>query len=338
MVDPRTPPLDDGQRRAVDVLRTRERFLLASHVRPDGDGIGAQAALARVLQGLGKTVHIVNPDAPEDRFDYLTRELEFGVFRPGDRLPDHDVTVLLDISELSRCGPLAEPLAAAPSTKVVVDHHVHHGDVWWDEAFVDVTASATGLLVHRIARALGCELDPVASAAVFTSIVTDTGWFKYSNTDAETLRVAAELTGNGLDPSRLFNEIYQRQDATQPFSLSQLLGRVEYFADRRLAVMDLSAAEAERHPSYDSDTALDILRSVRDVEVVLYLRELREGGCKLSARSKTAYDVNRLARAFGGGGHVKASGATIPGTLADVRARIVEAAIAGFDDADGSGA
>ena len=328
MSRPSAPTTTPEQTAALDLLRGGERFVLSGHMRPDGDCIGAEAALANALRELGKEVWIVNPDPIDRQFDYLTGPNDYRVFRGGD-LPRHDVSVLLDCSVLSRCGDLGVALEAAPSKKLVVDHHIHEGDAWWDAAYVDVTASATGLLCYRIAAQLGVELDPVGAAGVFTSMVTDTGWFKYSNTDAETLRVAGDLVARGVDSSAVYNAIYQRHRSAHPLETSQLLATTEYHADGKLAIL-IAPREGGAAVAPDSDDALDILRSVEAVEVVLFLRELDGGQVKLSARSKTDYDVNALARRFGGGGHRKASGATIEGSLQDVRARLLEAAEEGF--------
>lgn len=305
-------------------IHASSSVILTGHERPDGDCIGAQAALARVLEALGKRVHVLNPDPPEAAFDYLASEVEYGV-HTGEALPEHDLCVLLDISELERCGSLAEPLRASSASKLVIDHHVHHGDEWWDHCLVDRSASATGLLVHRLAAALGVELDPVASAGVFTSLVTDTGWFKYSNTDAETLRVAGEMVTRGVQPDLLFSAIYQRNEPALPHELGQLLANLEYFADGRLALL---ASDPKGGPfDGNSDLLLDILRSVDRVEVVLFLRIASDGRIKLSARSKGSFDVNALAREFGGGGHVKASGATLDGPMEAARSALLEAAL-----------
>src|SRR5262245_41614655 len=313
---------------ALELLRSGQRFLVCGHVRPDGDCIGAQAALSRTLASLGKKVEIVNPDPVESRFEYLSRDCAYGTWRGS--LPQHDVAVLLDFCELGRTGPMAAPLAAARSKKLVVDHHLFQGEPWWDEAFVDVRAAATGLLVRRIARALGVKLDPVAARGVFTSIVTDTGWFKYSNTDAETLRVASEVVALGADPNGIVAALNQTPPRLHPLSVGKPLSTAELLADDRVAVVDLPLAEGFASEELDSDEVLDILRSVATVEVVLYLRELQGGTCKLSARSKGDYDVNALARQFGGGGHRKASGATLAGPLSQVRPRVVAAALEGF--------
>lgn len=323
-------PLTSAERAALELLKRGDRFLLTGHMRPDGDCIGAQAALSRVLQAAGKQVFIWNPDPPEAQFDYLSSEVDYRAWKAGDTLPAHDVTVLLDCAELSRCGDLAPILEATDSAKLVIDHHVHVGEEWWDAAYVDVSASATGLLVHRIARALGVALDRTAAEGVFTSIVTDTGWFKYSNTDAETLRVAGELLETGMDASIVYQAIYQRKSRKHPQEIGGILSTTAYYADDRLALIHSPSTA-----SVDGDDALDILRAVKSVEVVLFVREQEGGTCKLSARSKSdLYDVSALAREFGGGGHRRAAGATIEGDIATVTQRLITAGEALFTEAE----
>ncbi len=326
MIQRSFPDPTEAQSRALELLKSGRRFLLCGHVRPDGDCLGAQVALARVLAALGKEVWIQNADAPEPRYDYLAREVRFGVYQGGE-LPRHDVSVLLDFCELSRTGAMEPALAAHASKKLVIDHHVPPGAPWWDEAYVDVRAAATGLLVRRIAAQLGVQLDAAAARGVFTSIVTDTGWFKYSNTDTETLTAAAEMTALGVVPNVIYSALHQRQPLGHPPALARAIERLEYFADGRLAVVDIPIGPGDAG-ALDTDEVLDILRAVEKVEVVLLLREVATGGVKLSARSKGDFDVHALARQFGGGGHKKAAGATIAGaSLADVRARLVAAAI-----------
>jgi phosphoesterase RecJ-like protein len=295
-------------------------------VRPDGDCLGGQVALARGLLALGKRVVVLNTHAPTPELDYLREDVDFQVFA-GAPLPEHDVVALLDFNQLSRTGPMEGPIAAASSRKLVIDHHPHEGEPWWDASFVDVSASATGVLVWRILASLGVQPDRGIARGVFTSLVSDTGWFRYSNTDAETLAIASELVALGVEPSQVYGAIHQRRPADEPRAMAGVLGSLAYHAGGRLAVVDQPLGNGGAPPLEDGDPVLDVLRSVEEVDVVLYLREVEPGSCKLSARSKTDFDVNRLARRFGGGGHVKASGATIAGSLAEVRERVVAAAL-----------
>jgi phosphoesterase RecJ-like protein len=330
MTDSNTSLPNEAQNAALELIRSNQRFVLSGHVRPDGDCIGSEAALASVLRAMGKDVWIMNPDPPEPQYDYLTDEFEFGAWH-GGALPQHDVSVLLDCSELSRCGELAAAIADSNSTKLVIDHHIHDGEEWWDEAYLDRTASATGLLVYRIAKQLGVDLDKAGALGVFTAMVTDTGWFKYSNTDAETLRVAGDLVSRGVEPSELYSSIYQRNRSSHPTEIGRILSSTTYHVEGKLAVICAPRTDDAAALAPNTDDALDLLRSVGKVETVLFLRELSNGSVKLSARSKTDYNVNALARKFGGGGHRKASGATIEGSLESVRERLLAAAEAQFE-------
>ena len=160
------------QLRALGLIKNSKRFLLTGHVRPDGDCVGAQAALASCLERMGAEVSIINPDPIESRFEYLARHVPFKAWE-GEELPPHDVVVFLDFNELSRCGRLGEAFARANSKKLVIDHHISVDEPWWDESFVDVRASATGLLIHRIHEAIGLDIDLAAAEGIFTSIVVD---------------------------------------------------------------------------------------------------------------------------------------------------------------------
>jgi phosphoesterase RecJ-like protein len=320
------PSTQDSSATALDLLRSSRRFLLVGHVRPDGDVLGSQAALKSVLESIGKKVVILNPDAPQPQFDYLGGPETFGVY-PGGELPAHEVACLLDFCDVSRCGALAEPLVRARSKKLVVDHHLHDGEPWWDACYVDQEAAATGLLVRRLARDLGSTLDLRAALGIFTSLVADTGWFKYSNTDVEAFAVASEMVSLGVEPNRVFAALHQRAAPEQPRALARALNALEYEAEGRLALVALPRPQGGEPDLADGDEALDILRSVDRVEVVLFLRELPDGRVKLSARSKGDFDVNALSRRFGGGGHRKASGATLAGPLAQARAKLLDAAV-----------
>lgn len=318
-----TLPIDQA---ALDLIQASTRILLTGHVRPDGDCIGAEAALYPLLKSMGKQVYIYNSHEPELQFDYLRDGVPFEVFQGGE-LPEHDLVILLDCSELSRTADMAPVLEALPCKKMVIDHHVLPETAWWDAAIVDTTASATGVLIYRLAEHLGYELPAVGRMGVFTSIVSDTGWFKYSNTDGETLRIAGELVASGLAPEKIYASIYQRKTREHPQDVGRALSLLTYHAGGALATVTIPLDADGDSGNFDSDDVLDLVRSVECVEVVLFIREVEPGVCKLSARSKTDYNVNQLARSFGGGGHVKASGASLKMSPVEAEKALVLAAI-----------
>lgn len=328
MYQPPNPTPD--QKSAIELLESSKRILLTGHERPDGDCVGSQAALARALRAGNRSAFVLNVDAPSATYAELLAFAEFHV-DDGSPLPPHDLVVMLDGGDLTRTGRLHDRLAASDAKKLVVDHHLHDGDAWWDAAFVDTAASATGVLVRRIVGHLGAPLDAESARAVFTTLVTDTGWFKYSNTDEETLLLAAEMVSLGVRPAEVYGDLFQRQPMEHPLQLAGALARTTYYADGQLAVLDLPLGRDGRPMDADSDVALDIVRSVEAVGVALVVREVSANQCKLSARSKGAFNVQQLAATFGGGGHAKAAGATLGMSLADARLQLVEAALARLD-------
>ena len=328
-----SPPGREQPESALELVRSADRFVLVGHERPDGDCAGSQAALASALESLGKQVWIVTPDPLPASLRHLALRRRFAQYRGGD-LPRHDVTVALDFCDLTRCGSLAAALRAAPSRKLLIDHHPCDVEPWWDAAYVDTAASSTGLLVQRLARELGARLDADGAVAAFTAMVTDTGWFRYSNTDAETLAAAAELVAGGVQPAEVYRAVYQRCEAERPLGIARALSQLRYHADGRLAVVDLPRPAPGEPDLAEGDEVLDLLRAVGSVEVALFLRETASGAVRLSARSRGEHDVRPLAIAFGGGGHAKAAGATLEGPLESARTRVVAAAVRALETAE----
>lgn len=316
---------------AAAFLRSGERFVLTGHVRADGDCLGAEVALFHLLRALGKDVRIVNPDALSPRYAFLSEATPIGRFdetRTDGGLTNFDTICLLDANTFDRTGPIAPHARKQGVRRFVVDHHQPSSEEAWDAQLVDPTAPASGVLVYRLAKHMGVALPRPALEAVFVSLTTDTGWFKYSNTDREAFEAAAELVSSGVDASVLFGRLYQNHRPEYPAGIAVALRGLRYAAGGRLAVAvvredEMRGAGAELSETED---VLDLLRSVGSVEVVLLFRELPNGSVKCSARSKGAFDVHDLMRGFGGGGHQKAAGADLEGgTDAAVR-RVVEAA------------
>ncbi|MEO0652435.1 MAG: DHH family phosphoesterase, partial [Planctomycetota bacterium] len=197
--------------RARELLQTARRVLLFGHERPDGDVLGSQVGLAWALAERGAEVSIVNPDPPDAPFDFLEPPLRFEAYTGEASLPDHDLAVMLDCSELSRAGELGQALRRGGAPLVVIDHHVLPAEPWWDAALHDPTAAATGMLVWRWIRASSLPLCPPQAIGLFTAIATDTGWFRHPNTDAEVLEAASELVRAGAYPDRIHRALFRRR-------------------------------------------------------------------------------------------------------------------------------
>ena len=178
----------------LDLVASRRSFLLTGHEHPDGDCLGSQIAFYHLLRSLGKEVQIINPDPLSKSLDFLSEHTPTGVYRAGDELPEVDVVCLLDCAYLGRTGSMAEPIAKrideSGTILAVIDHHIGSENGDGTVCFVDSEASATGALVHELFSLLGVAIDPIAAQGVFLSLVSDTGWFRYSNTDHRVLSIA----------------------------------------------------------------------------------------------------------------------------------------------------
>jgi phosphoesterase RecJ-like protein len=312
----------------LDFLRTTKRFLLTGHENPDGDCLGAQAALWHLLRTLGKEVQIVNPDPIGRAFDFLQQHTPFHHARADEPLPGFDAVVLLDCNQLSRTGALAARLRQSAPTIAVIDHHVGADAADGQVCYVDATAAATGALVARLYRELGVPLGRAAAEGVFLSLVADTGWFRYSNTDREVFALAGELVAAGVDGSRVYDALYRRNHPDCVAVLAEALSRHRFRLQGRLAMASLDKVLMDRaaRADFDTDAVLDPLRSVVGVEVVALLKERFDGAVKCSLRARGDVDVQAIVARFGGGGHKKAAGATLRMTLAEAEVA-VEAAV-----------
>jgi bifunctional oligoribonuclease and PAP phosphatase NrnA len=311
-----------------DFLRTPQRFLLTGHENPDGDCLGAQVALWHLLRALGQDAHIVNPDPIGKSHDFLLRHTPFAHARTDEPLPEFDAVVLLDCAQLSRVGVLGQRLAQRQPTIAVIDHHVGSNRGDGRICYVDPTAAATGALVRRLWRELDVPLTAPAAEGVFLSLVADTGWFRYSNADAEVFAMASELVAAGVDGSRIYDALYRRAHPDSAGVLADALARHQLRLQGKLALVSLDKVLMERaaRADFDTDAVLDPLRSLDGVEVVALLKERFDGTVKVSMRSRADVDVQAIVAQFGGGGHKKAAGATMKLTLAAAESAI-EAAV-----------
>lgn len=304
----------------VDIIRANGRFVLTSHVRPDADALGSEMGLAGVLESLGKTVRIINPGATPDHLAFLDpgkRIQKIGEGVTVEQACDTDVHMILDTSAWGQLNDLRKVLEKTAARKVVVDHHVSSDNLGAQE-FKDTTAAATGVLMLELALALGVSPTAEQASAMFAAIATDTGWFRFPNTDTRTLRAAAQLIDFGAKPSTLYRELYEKSTLARLKLHGRVLSRVAVEAEGRLAytyVMRKDFEETGTHPSDTEDLVNDCL-TINGTQCAFILVEQQSAQVKCSFRSRTELDVAKIAEQFGGGGHRQASGAMLPGPFA----------------------
>ena len=305
------------------VLREHNRFAILSHVRPDGDALGCQIALALSLQQLGKEVRVWNEDGMLEKYSFLPRaEL---LTKPPAVPEDVDVAVALDTAIQNRLGTA---FAAVRSVKmwINIDHHLSNPG-YGDLVYVDPTAPATGQIIFDLIKSQGFPFNREIAENLFAAISTDTGSFQYPKTSARTFEIAAQLVCTGIDVGRLNQQLYENYPRRRIELLRELLRTMRFESDGRVANFSLSlktAAALQVLPE-DNEGLIDHLRAIRGVIVAVFFEELSDGKVRVSMRSKTdAIDVCAICQKFGGGGHTLAAGARVRGTLAEVEQKVLE--------------
>jgi phosphoesterase RecJ-like protein len=318
----------DIERLARELVRGR-KVALSTHVNADGDGCGSGTALARLFGQLGLEARIVNPTPWPEMYRFLLGDDVDDRSRDGARaLRGIDLLVVHDISDVNRLGTLASAVRELRVPRLVIDHHVPGDEPAGDVVFADTAACATGELVFDLASVLDLEITPAIARSLYAAILTDTGGFRFSNTSPRCHAIAAALLSTGLDPEEMYTRIY----ASAPIGRLQLLGEAleTLGIDREHGItwISVAAGALERHEvrSEDLDGIVEHARSVSGTRLALFFRDLGHGKVKVSFRSMGGVDVNQFARQFGGGGHAKASGALVAGSLEEVRERVIAAA------------
>lgn len=305
------------------------RVALSTHMNADGDGCGSETALARLLMQRGLDVRIVNPTPWPDLFSFLLGDdVRDDTARGPAALRDIDLLIVLDISDVTRLGVLTDTVRELDVPKLVIDHHIASNDPAGSVMLTDVTACATGELVYDLACTLGYEITPEIARSLYVAMLTDTGGFRFSNTSPRCHAIAADLLAAGVDPEEMYVKVYASAPAGRIRLLAEVLSTLGVDEQAGLAWLSMSAGALEKYSvrPEDLDGVVEHARSIAGTRMALFFRDLGYGKVKVSFRSTGEVDVNAFARQFGGGGHAKASGALISGSLADVRERVIAAA------------
>ncbi len=319
----------EAAQRVAERLRDARRVAVTTHINADGDACGSAAALVRLLPQMGIDAHVVNPTPWPSIFNYLLGPDVSDRSSQGSKaLRDIDALVILDVSDMSRLGHLAETARKLTVPRIVIDHHAPSDEPAGELLMDDPAACATGELLFDFATALDLEITPPIAEALYTAILTDTGGFRYANTTPRCHSIAAVLLTRGVDPETMYRRIYASLSPGRIYLLRDALHTVGHDAAHGISWICVTADALERYDvsPEDLDGIVEHPRSIAGTRLALFFRDLGYGKVKVSFRSTGSVDVNRFAREFGGGGHAKASGALIPGTLEQVRERVVDAA------------
>ena len=302
----------------VELIESKRRFAITSHIRPDGDSLGSSLGLFWLLRALEKDVEVVMRDPVPHAYQKLPGSELVRVTPSVDR--PYDAVFVIECSDVSRPG-----LVDLEKQFVVnIDHHsttALFGDINW----IDSTASAVGEMIYNLCKAIGVRVTKEIAECVYTALLTDTGSFHYSNTTERTFKVASELVRAGVKPARIAQAVF----SSYPWSKIELLGEVLSTARRdrsgRVAWMRQTLEMQERigATDEDGDGFVNYPLQVAEVEAVALLKECAPGAYRVSLRSKGDINVARIAERFGGGGHRNAAGCTLEGDWDEAEANIV---------------
>jgi phosphoesterase RecJ-like protein len=304
----------------LQLIERSQTFLVVAHESPDGDAIGSTLALANALREMGKDVVAYNKDhAPAEYaflpgYDSVVREV------PDTQI--FDVGFVLDAGELKRAGTWIRERCRC---LVNIDHHPFSED-FGDIYFVDTQACATGVLIYRLLQAAGHPISISVATCVYTTILSDTGSFRYSNANQEAFRVAGEMVAIGVDPWSIASGLYESQDFVRLRLLALALPTLKVSECGLYASIAVTLDMYEQVDANEeaTDRFINYPRSIRNVEVAIFFRQIATNSFKVGFRSKGNIDVGALARAMGGGGHHNAAGATVEGSLESVQAWVYE--------------
>lgn len=328
------------------MIEDNQSFLISSHVRPDADALGSELGMAAILESFGKQVTIVNATAPPANMLFLNadgRIMKLGEQIAVSDVPEVDVHVIVDTSAWQQLGAMADVIQKAGKKRVVIDHHVSSDNMGATE-FKSTTAAATGELIYEAAQFLGVEFDAPTASALYSAIATDTGWFRFPSTTAQTMDTAAKLIELGAVPAELYQLIHEQRSAERVKLGGRVLERVEVDCDGKLAWIAVDHSDFAATGAVQSDTEglVNECLKIGGTEAAFIAVQLPSGHTKFSLRCRKPHDVAALAEAFSGGGHKLASGATVRKPLAEAlplvlaKYREMLSAVSESDDASAS--
>ena len=302
----------------VELIENKEKFAITTHVRPDGDGIGSSLGLLWLLRSLDKEVEIIVRDRIPNSYSQLPGVDEISNVDSIDK--DYDAVFVIECSDVTRPGISG----LDKQFTVNIDHHAtceHFGDINW----IDPTASAVGEMIYNLCKAIGGRVSEEIAECIYLAIVTDTGSFHFPNTTERTLKVASELVKVGVKPSRISEAVYNSYSWSRIALMQKVIGTVKRDSSGKVASMRQTLEMAEDSGAVDGDNNgfVNLPLVAKEVEAVVYMREVQPGAYRVSLRSKGDINVDRVAGVFGGGGHKNAAGCRVEGDWDSCESEIV---------------
>lgn len=317
----------------VRKVNAAKSVLLSTHKQCDGDGLGAMLGLYHALKKAGKKVRVVAVDDIPKKYKFLEFDKHLETFdNLKTQIEPTDLAMIFDTNDRRLVEPLFSELEKKCKDIVFIDHHplLNQGPEPTPGSFIDTSAASTGEIAYFIIKEMNIRLDEKIARALYTSLAFDTQIFKFVKNSGNTHLICAELLEHERHADKIHRSLFANYTRDKVTYLGKVLSEVEYLANDRIAILNLSREDLESH-SLDMDDSRDVIDMIMSIQSVVCAAILREDGpglYKMSLRSKGPIEVLGIAENFGGGGHMFAAGAEIRGQYAEIRAKLVEQILA----------
>jgi phosphoesterase RecJ-like protein len=307
----------------ITAINEGQSFLITAHVRLDGDALGSELALYLMLRELGKNVVIYNQDHTPERYRFLPAAQN--IVHDINNIEQYDVGIILDCSDLARVGDEADNIGKIKKL-INIDHHVSNNGFCLLK-MLDAQASSTGELLFRLMQEMHFNMSRDICTNLYAAIITDTGSFRYSSTTNETFFAAGNLVQNGADPQWIAENIYENDSPARLKLLAKALETLSLDLKNKVGSMVVTQkALQETGASWElTEGFVDIPRTAGGIEISILYTQRGENNYKLSLRSKADANVEKVAKKFGGGGHLHASSCWMKGDIESIKSQIVKA-------------
>ncbi len=317
--------------KAADMINAASKVLVTAHTRPDGDACGSVRALCETLTYLGKEAMPLFLSPLPDWYEFLFTEkvaiLGNDITCEKLSAEGFDLVIIVDTNSYIQLPVFDEWLKQNSVPILVIDHHVT-GDGLGSIELIDTQAAAAGEIVYELLKFASWPINSDIAEVLFVAFATDTGWFKFSNTDSRMFRYAAELVDIGARPAEIYRKLYQNVSPARVKLMTRMLQSLELHLDDKIAIQCIMRKDFDETGATGRDTEnlIDECQRIGSVMMAVLLVELADGGFRCSLRSKGTFDVRRIAQRYGGGGHTMASGVNLPGPLEKAKEMVLTAA------------
>ena len=312
-----------------EVISKANKIFLTTHENPDGDGLGSEVAFYHHLTETGKEVKIINCSPTPEIYDYLNSDSCIETFNELVHLEwikKADLAIVFDVGDFKRVREIKSLINEYDIPVMNIDHHPHPDNHGFSYNIVDTKSAATGCMVRSyLKEARSKPLTRQICDGIYTAVMTDTGCFKYSNTDTYCHSIAIECLEKGVDSNFIYQKIYENSSKTRIHLLGEMISNIKYALDGQFAWSIVTNDIMKQHQASkdDLDGFSDFIRSIKGVEVAFVIYEVSKDICRINFRSKGKFTVNNIAKSFGGGGHAFASGAVVNKSLDKAKNYIV---------------